>query len=55
VEDRTGADTIHRRGFGRDEEAQMAALVRASDRFVPELSLVAVDEHAIVGHVLVSC
>jgi putative acetyltransferase len=53
--DRAAADAIHRRAFGRDDEATIARRVRASDRFVPELSLVAVDDDGIVvGHVLVS-
>jgi putative acetyltransferase len=54
---------VHRRAFGRDEEAGMAAAVRASDGFVPELSLVAMSDEATAplekqgqtqGHVLTS-
>jgi putative acetyltransferase len=53
--DRDAADAIHRRAFGRDLEAAIAARIRASDRFVPPLSLVAVDDDGtLVGHVLVS-
>ena len=50
---------VHRRAFGRDEEAGMADAVRASDGFIPELSLVAVPDGAKTlcqtqGHVLTS-
>ena len=50
---------VHRRAFGRDEEAGMAAAVRSSDGFVPELSLVAMSDVATArcqtqGHVLTS-
>jgi putative acetyltransferase len=50
---------VHRRAFGRDEEAGMADAVRASDGFVPELSLIAVSDVATsggqaLGHVLTS-
>jgi len=50
---------VHRRAFGRDEEAAMADAVRSSDGFVPSLSLVAVTDEATAwcqtqGHVLTS-
>jgi len=50
---------VHRRAFGRDEEAAMAEAVRSSDGFVPSLSLVAVTDEATAwcqtqGHVLTS-
>jgi putative acetyltransferase len=50
---------VHRRAFGRDEEAAMADAVRSSDGFVPSLSLVAVPDEATagcqaLGHVLSS-
>ncbi len=50
---------VHRRAFGRDEEAGMADAVRSSDGFVAELSLVALADEATSrcqthGHVLTS-
>jgi putative acetyltransferase len=40
--------------FGKRQEARLVEAVRASDRFVPELSLVAEAGAEIVGHVLLS-
>ncbi len=40
--------------FGKAREARMVEAIRASDGFVPELSLVAEDEAEIVGHILLS-
>jgi len=40
--------------FGRENEAQLIALLRASTAFIAELSLVAVDEGRVVGHILFS-
>jgi putative acetyltransferase len=45
---------VHRRAFGKEAEARLVRLIRASERFVPELSLVAEEEGRIVGHVLLS-
>ena len=40
--------------FGRADESSMVDDVRASDAFIPELSLVAEDGGVLVGHVMVS-
>lgn len=40
--------------FGRVEEVALVDRIRASDRFVPELSLVAETGHRVVGHVLLT-
>ena len=45
---------VHRRAFGGELEPQMADDVRASDGWVPELSLVADEDGIVVGHVLTS-
>ena len=40
--------------FGRENEARLVELVRASGNYVPELSLVAEDDGEIVGHTMLS-
>lgn len=40
--------------FGRELEARIVDDVRASPAFIPDLSLVAEDDGAVVGHVLIS-
>ncbi len=53
-EDAPAIADVHRRAFGEENVAQLVELIRASDRFVPELSLVAEDGGDVVGHVLLS-
>ncbi len=48
--DRDAIATVTRAAFGREQEARMVDAIRASDGFVPELSLVARAD--VVGHVL---
>jgi putative acetyltransferase len=45
---------VVRAAFGSEAEARLVDAIRASDSFVPELSLVAVDGNDVVGHVMVS-
>jgi putative acetyltransferase len=45
---------INDEAFGSTIEAKLVAAMRASDRFAPELSLVAVSEGQTVGHVISS-
>ena len=50
-------DAIHRindEAFGDPIDAQLIAMIRASDRFVAELSLVAVSQGQTLGHVISS-
>jgi putative acetyltransferase len=52
--DRAEIWKVNEEAFGRAVEADLVDEIRASDRFVPELSLVATVEEAIIGHVLLS-
>jgi putative acetyltransferase len=52
--DLEAALAVHRAAFGRDEEADMAAAIVESRRFPPELSLAAVVDDRIAGHVISS-
>jgi putative acetyltransferase len=50
--DREAIAAVTRAAFGKEQEVRMIEAVRASDGFVPELSLVAEDGGRVVGHVL---
>jgi len=43
---------IHRQAFGQDDEGELVERLRASDHFIPELSLVAEENGTIIGHIL---
>jgi putative acetyltransferase len=50
-------DAVHEvnvSAFERDSEAKLVAAIRQSDDFIPELSLVAVSDAKIAGHILFS-
>jgi len=45
---------VNEEAFSESVEAELVELIRASDRFVPELSLVAESEGQALGHVMLS-
>lgn len=47
-------DAVVRAAFGKQQEVDFVHRIRASDTYVPELALVAVEDGAIVGHVMFS-
>ena len=53
-EDWNGISEVTRRAFGGEEEVGLINDIRSSEYFIPELSLVAVEDDAIVGNVLFS-
>lgn len=54
VDDHAGVDEVNRLAFGQDNEARLVATLRQADGFDPGLSLVAVCDGAVVGHILFS-
>jgi putative acetyltransferase len=52
--DRDAIASVARAAFGSEVEARLVDAIRASDGFVPRLSLVAVHDERVVGHVMVS-
>ena len=52
--DESGIRAVHLAAFPTDAEARLVEAVRASDGFVPELSIVAELDQRLVGHVLLS-
>jgi putative acetyltransferase len=53
-EDDAAIAAVTEAAFGSPREARMVEAIRKSAGFVPELSLVAVDDSAVVGHVILS-
>jgi len=53
-EDYEAISRVHRSAFGQENEARLVEELRKSKEFLPELSLVAVMEGEIVGHILFS-
>ena len=43
---------LHKQAFGQTEEPDLVNKLRESDRFIPELSLVAEVDNKVVGHIL---
>lgn len=54
AEDIPAIAAVAEAAFGSPREARMVDAIRASGSFFPELSLVAVDDGTIVGHVILS-
>ena len=54
VADEDAIRAVETAAFGRDDEARIVDRLRASDAYIPGLSLVAEDGGAVVGHVIVS-
>lgn len=53
--DAEGVFRLHRDAFGREDEAKMAERVRASEGYVPHLSLIATNKDgSLIGHALFS-
>jgi putative acetyltransferase len=52
--DRAEIRKVNEEAFGRAVEADLVDAIRMSDRFVPELSLVATVEEDVIAHVLLS-
>jgi len=53
-QDYAAVHEAHRLAFGRENEARLVETLRQSTNFIPELSLVAVKNGRVVGHVLFS-
>jgi putative acetyltransferase len=45
-------DLVNRLAFGQVDEALLVARLRVSDAYMPELSIVAEEDHEVVGHIL---
>ncbi len=52
INDYSDVYTINKLAFGEEEEAKLVEMLRHSSAFVPELSLVAIIDNNIVGHIL---
>jgi len=52
--DRSMIGALHRAAFGGDTEAVLVDRLRLSDAFDPALSVVAVDDGEVVGHILLT-
>lgn len=54
AEDFDAIDDVVAAAFGQPDEAKLVRLLRDSDSYVPELTLVAEEDGAIVGHIMLS-
>lgn len=51
-EDHAAIGEVNRKAFGRETEARLVENLRRSPSFIPELSLVAVKDGSVLGHIL---
>ncbi|MDZ7956403.1 MAG: N-acetyltransferase [Aulosira sp. DedQUE10] len=54
ITDYTAISEVNTRAFGQRNEARLVEEIRNSERYIPELSLVAEIEDLVVGHILFS-
>ncbi|PPS44110.1 GNAT family N-acetyltransferase [Chroococcidiopsis sp. TS-821] len=52
--DASAIHNVHTQAFERENEAQLVKNIRHSDRYIPQLSLVAEVNNTVVGHILFS-
>jgi putative acetyltransferase len=53
-DDYAGVAAVNVAAFDQENEAELIDLIRQTDLYVPELSLIAMDEGEVVGHVMFS-